>query len=284
MSGSRWEWDETLYAGSAAYYARGRLPYPADVASALRDALALDGSGRLLDVGCGPGSFTLVVAPLFDEVVGVDADNAMIVAAGEAARDLGIANVVWKRLRAEHLPADLGRFRVVTFAQSFHWVDRDRVAAVVRGMLDSDGALVHVQATTHQGVEGTGPLPYPRPPRARIESLIQSYLGRVRRAGRSTMPQGTATDEDGVLRAAGFVGPDRVTVPAGQLFDRTEDDVVASVYSLSSAAPHLFGARLPNFETDLRALLRDASPAGRFSEQQRDVALDIWRPDQPPES
>ena len=229
MSGSRWEWDETLYAGSAAYYARGRLPYPAEVASALRDALALDGSGRLLDVGCGPGSFTLVVAPLFDEVVGVDADDAMIVAAGEAARDLGIANVVWKRLRAEHLPADLGRFRVVTFAQSFHWVDRDRVAAVVRGMLDSDGALVHVQATTHQGVEGTGPLPHPRPPRARIESLIQSYLGRVRRAGRSTMPHGTATDEDGVLRAAGFVGPDRVTVPAGQLFDRTEDDVVASV-------------------------------------------------------
>ena len=280
MADGRWEWDETPYAGSAAYYARGRLPYPAEAASALRDALALDGSGRLLDVGCGPGSFTLVVAPLFDEVVGIDADNAMIVAAGAAARDAGIVNVVWRRLRAEHLPADLGRFRLVTFAQSFHWVDRRRVAAVARGMLDFGGALVHVQATTHQGIEGTEPLPYPRPPRARIEALIQSYLGRVRRAGRSTMPQRTPTDEDGDLRAAGFVGPDRVMVPAGQLFERTEDDIVASVYSLSSAAPYLFGARLPNFETDLRSLLRDASPAGRFSEQQRDVAVDIWRPNE----
>jgi cyclopropane fatty-acyl-phospholipid synthase-like methyltransferase len=85
VADGRWEWDETLYAGSVAYYARGRLPYPAEVASALCDALALDGSGRLLDVGCGPGSFTLVVAPLFDQVVGIDADNAMIVAAAEAA-------------------------------------------------------------------------------------------------------------------------------------------------------------------------------------------------------
>jgi hypothetical protein len=185
---------------------------------------------------------------------------------------------VWKLLRAEYLPADLGRFRVVTFAQSFHWVDRNRVAAVVRGMLDPGGALVHVQATTHQGVDGAEPLPFPRPPRKRIETLTQSYLGRVRRAGRSTLPQGTSTDEDGVLRAAGFVGPDRVMVPAGQIFERTEDDIVASVYSLSSAAPHLFGARLPNFESDLRSLLRDASPARRFSEQQQDVGLDIWRP------
>ena len=26
------EWDETLYAGSAAYYATGRVPYPAELA------------------------------------------------------------------------------------------------------------------------------------------------------------------------------------------------------------------------------------------------------------
>ena len=53
---------------------------------------------------------------------------------------------------------------------------------------------------------------------------------------------------------------------------------MAAVFSLSSAAPHLFGARQADFEADLRALLRRASPAGRFSEQMREVALDIWRP------
>jgi hypothetical protein len=49
-----WEWDETLYAGSARYYAAGRMAYPAALGDGLRDELGLDGSGRLLDVGCGP--------------------------------------------------------------------------------------------------------------------------------------------------------------------------------------------------------------------------------------
>jgi hypothetical protein len=44
-----WNWDETLYAGSAAHYAIGRMPYPAAVADVIRDELSLDGRGRLLD-------------------------------------------------------------------------------------------------------------------------------------------------------------------------------------------------------------------------------------------
>src|SRR5207245_3858899 len=70
--------DEMLYAGCAQYYARGRFPYPRELAEALRDELALDGTGGLLDVGCGPGSLALLLAPLFDEVVGVDADAGMV--------------------------------------------------------------------------------------------------------------------------------------------------------------------------------------------------------------
>lgn len=60
-----WTWDPSLYAGSAAYYARGRVPYPPELATLLAAELGLDGSGRLLDVGCGPGSLTLLLAPLF---------------------------------------------------------------------------------------------------------------------------------------------------------------------------------------------------------------------------
>jgi len=60
--------------------------------------------------------------------------------------------------------------------------------------------------------------------------------------------------------------------------ERTEDQVVASVFSLSSAAPHLLGARLGDFERDLRDLLRLTSPDGRFSERLEDISADIWRP------
>jgi predicted TPR repeat methyltransferase len=52
------------HAGSAGHYAVGRVDYPIALADALARELGLDGSGRLLDIGCGPGKFTLQLAPL----------------------------------------------------------------------------------------------------------------------------------------------------------------------------------------------------------------------------
>jgi len=60
-----WSWDETLFAGSAPYYERGRLPYAAGLAEALAAALGLGNRGRLLDVGCGPGTVALLCASVF---------------------------------------------------------------------------------------------------------------------------------------------------------------------------------------------------------------------------
>ena len=272
-----WEWDETLYAGSAAHYRIGRMPYPDRLAAVLRDHLGLDGTGRLLDVGCGPGSLTLLLAPLFATAVGVDADPGMI---AEARRRS--AAVHWRQLRAEELPAGLGTFRVVTFAQSFHWMDQPVVAERVRDMLEPGGAWVHVFATTHRGVDGDDPLPHPRPPWDDVDALIGRYLGPVRRAGRSTLPDGTRSGEEDVMRAAGYAGPDRIEVTRGEVVTRTADEVVSAVFSLSHAAPHLFGAdlgrALSRFEADLRAVLRAAAPDGRFSERLREIALVVWRP------
>jgi SAM-dependent methyltransferase len=260
-------WHRKLYEGSAAYYARGRLPYPPEVADVLRNELRLDGTGRLLDVGSGPGSLTLLLAPWFREVVGIDADPEMTAEAAKQAAARGIGNIRWVTMPAEELPGDLGTFSVATFAQSFHWLDRERVAATVRQMLEPEGIWVHAGATTHQGVEDAGRLPFPSPPRDEIAELVFSYLGRTRRDGLS--------GEDEVLAAAGFSGPRRVVVP-GHLHERSEDEVVASVFSLSWAAPHLFDERITEFETDLRRLLRRVSPGGRFAEQAREVELVIW--------
>ncbi|MEZ0447572.1 class I SAM-dependent methyltransferase [Cellulomonas sp. ICMP 17802] len=266
-----WRWDPTLFEGSAAHYVVGRLPYPPALADALRDALGLDGTGRLLDVGCGPGSLTLLLAPLFASAVGVDPDPGML---AEARRATGSAPVEWRQLRAEELPGGLGTFRTVVFAQSFHWMDQPLVAELVRGMLDPAGAWVHVAAMTHRGADGDDELPHPRPPWDGIDTLVAAYLGPVRRAGRGTLPDGTRGGEEDVMAAAGYRGPERLVVPRGNAVERTTEDVVAAVLSLSSSAPHLFGDRLGAFERDLRALLG----AGLFSERARDVAATIWRP------
>jgi SAM-dependent methyltransferase len=260
-----WSWDETLYAGSAPYYERGRMPYPAALREAIRDELGLDGTGRLLDVGCGPGSLTKLLAPCFAYAIGVDADGDMI---AEAARP-PTANVEWRKLRAEQLPAGLGTFRVVTFAQSFHWMDQVVVAEQVRGMIAPGGAWVHVGATSHRGVDSAfWPV---------IDDLVARYLGPERRAGRGTLGTPRSGEED-VMRAAGFGGPTRLVIARGEIVERTLDQVVAAVFSLSGSTPHLFGDRLADFEKDLRAALRAVSSSGVFRERTRDIEAVIWTP------
>lgn len=270
----QWEWDETLFAGAAEHYDRGRLPNAPGLAEALRKALDLDGRGRLLDVGCGPGTVTLPLSGLFQEVVGLDADTDMIREARRLASERGVVNARWVHDRAEHLPAGLGTFRVVTFAASFHWMDRPRVAGIVRDMLDPDGVIVHVDNRHQDSLSPDDTLP--APPVARIDELRRRYLGKDRRAGQG-IRNSSPGDEAAVFRAAGFVGPEVVVVPDGRTVIRSSDDLVAETFSVSATAPHLFGERLSQFETDLRRVLAQASPDGRFSVRLPDNELKIWR-------
>ena len=259
-----WKWDPTLFAGAAAFYDRGRLPYAPGLADALADALGLDGTGRLLDVGCGPGTVARRLAHLFAEVVGVDADADML---REAARLTTLGNARWVELRAESLPAGLGHVRVVTFAASFHWMDRPRVASAVRTMLDPGGAVVHIDTLQPYADQ-------PFVPHEHIRALRSAYLGADRRAGasiRNTSPD----DEDDVFRGAGFSGPEIMTIPDGRVLTRSVDDIIAETFSQSSSAPHLFGNRVGAFEADLRALLADAG--GTFEVTLPDTRCRIWR-------
>ncbi|SDE32748.1 class I SAM-dependent methyltransferase [Glycomyces harbinensis] len=273
-----WEWDPTLFSGSAAHYADGRMAYPAEVAEAIGAELGLDGTGRLLDVGCGPGSLTLSLAPRFAEAVGVDADADMLAEARRRAEAAGVSNVTWRHLRAEELPAGLGSFRTAVFAQSFHWMDRSLVAQKVRDMLEPGGVWVHVSASTHRGWIVDETLPLPRPPWEDVDALVAAYLGPVRRAGQGFLAGGTAGGEEAVMREAGYRGPVRITVDTGSVVERSAEAIVSAVFSLSYAAPHLFGDRLDEFAADLRALLGKASPTGRFAERLSPIEAALWRP------
>jgi SAM-dependent methyltransferase len=276
-----WEWDPSLFEGSAPYYEAGRLPYAPGIGPALRDALDLDGTGRLLDLGCGPGTVTLMLAPYFAEAIGLDPDAGMIDEARRIAKRDHVTNARFVQRRAEDLPGDIAPVRVATLAASFHWMNRPTVAVALRGMLEPGGAAVQVDAPGYRcddldAANQGGELPYPPPPEEAMEQLRLRYLGPDRRAGqgiRNTSPSG----EDDVFGAAGFEPAQRIVVPDGRVIERTTDQVVAGRFSSSSTAPHLLGDRKDDFEADLRAVLSDASPTGTFSVRLPDNVLSIWK-------
>ena len=128
--------DHQAFEGTAEYYAIGRPPYSAQLADTVARELSLDGTGRLLDVGCGPGVLVLALAALFDQVTAIDPEPGMLQAGKQRCHQAGIANVSWVQGVAEDISAlGPGSWRVVTFGQSFHRVRRLEVAQTVYDLL-----------------------------------------------------------------------------------------------------------------------------------------------------
>ena len=256
-------YDPTLYKGSAAYYLRGRPAY----SQALREMVAaecgLDGTGQLIDVGCGPGVLAVELAPVVHEAVGLDPDADMLAEAARHAERARVTNVRWVQGLAEQIPdLDLGTSRLVTFGQSFHRTDRERVAEAVYDLLEPGGSMVLVAHSIDHGPEPPGP-GYPKIPHETILALIDWYLGPRRRSGQGY--QGPPADRwEDALRRTRFGQPRQVVAPGRRDIVQDSDGVLANYLSMSFCAPHLFGDRFDSFETEVRQSLADRSPSGLF--------------------
>jgi SAM-dependent methyltransferase len=256
-------YDPTIYQGTAAYYTRGRPPYARTLAAVLAGEAGLDGMGRMLDVGCGPGILTVELAGHFEQSIGLDADAEMLAEGARRAAEAGVASIEWIQARGEDIPTlGLGTFKLVTFGQSFHWMDRERVAEAVYDLLEPGGALALIGHTVEGRPKPEGP-GHPVIPHEAIRVLLERYLGPRRRAG-----QGFASWSDerheGILARTRFGMPRHVHAPGRADIVRNVDEVLANYFSMSYAAPHLFGDRLAEFEAAFHAELAQHSPSGLF--------------------
>jgi SAM-dependent methyltransferase len=244
--------DPQAFSGTARYYTLGRPPYSARLAETLAEALHLDGTGRLLDVGCGPGVVVLELAHLFGDAVALDPEPGMLAEAQRRALALGAPRVTWVEAVAEDLAwLDLGPCRLVTFGQSFHRVQRLEVAETVYDLLDPGGAIALI---TH-AVEGRVAPPNPGYPTIpHDEERFEQSLARTRFAGTAT------------LYAPGR--PDLL---------RDIDSVVAGYFSMSYAAPRHFGPARDDYEAALRRLLASHAPEGLFWDWPGDTEIVLAR-------
>ena len=242
----------------------------------LQELLADHPPADLLDAGCGPGVLTVRLAHLFAQAVGVDPDADMLAEGSRAAEQMRVANIRWIQGLAEDLPAIApGPYRLVTFGLSFHWTDEQRVAEIVYDMLEPGGALALIAHT----VDGRPRPPdpgVPPIPHDEIKALVRKYLGSNRRAGQGTAPQRSHRFEDVLVRTR-FGAPQQIFVPGIPDLLRDSESVLSGYFSLSSAAPHLFGDRLDDFAGDVRALLASRSADGLFWDWPGDTEVVLAR-------
>lgn len=258
------------FAGTARYYARFRPPYPQALLDHLRDRFGLDGSGRLLDLGCGTGHLAIPMAGWFREAVGMDPEPEMLAEAAAQARRAGVRNVTWIEGGSGDLPQlrnRLGRFALVTIGEAFHWMDRDATLRALAGMVDPGGGLAVIY--------GPGSLWSPKAPwQQALQGVIQRWLGPVRRAGSGVYEEPAERHEAVVARSA-FRRMEIFRLPVTRSW--TADQVVGWLYSTSFASPAVLGDRRPSFEADVRATLAALAPSGEFREDVVYEAILAWK-------
>jgi ubiquinone/menaquinone biosynthesis C-methylase UbiE len=235
----------------------------------LRARFQLDGTHRLLDLGCGTGTIALALSKDFEEVVGLDPEPELIQEAESIAAKGGARNVRFLVGGSEdlgELGAGLGTFRLVIIGNAFHWMDRAATLRILHDIAESGGGVAvlggETLGTEPAGTEGV------------IRATIAKWLGDARRAGSGTYEPPKERHEAVISRSA-FLGMEQHSVDVEHR--RTIDDFVGFLYSTSYCSPYVLGTKREAFERDLREALGRLSPGSSFTQNERFGAILAWK-------
>ncbi len=246
-----------LYRGTASYYDRFRVPYPAALIDDLARRADADGSGTLLDLACGTGQLSFALADRFGAVWAVDQEPDMVDLLTEKARAAGIGHIRAVTAAAEVLSVPAASFDLVAIGNAFHRLPRDVVAGRVLLWLRPGGLLALVWG----GSPWDGHAQWQQVLRA-VMNHWQALAGAAAR-----VPQGyEAARRDRpdivVLREAGFeiVGRFEFTADWGW----TPQTLAGHAFSTSVLSRDALGDLAAAFEADLLRELAVCEPSGRI--------------------
>lgn len=121
-------------------------------AAAIRAAVPLDGSSRVIDIGAGTGLLGRELAPHVGSVLVTDPSPAMVATADSAIASLGLPNVHAERfeLGGDPLPAE--RFDLAVSLMALHHVlDTDRALRQLAGLLEPGGRIAIADLDAEDG-------------------------------------------------------------------------------------------------------------------------------------
>lgn len=251
MSGAKH--DPALYQGTAWYYSRFRPAYPPSLEKVIRQRFGLDGTGRLLDLGCGPGPVAIRLAKMFEEVVAIDPEPEMLEEGRASAQRAAVSNVEWRRGSSEDLSPKLGKFRLVTMGNSFHWMDRTRTLDSLYDLVIEGGGVAVV------GHGAPIPAQPPTPWRVAINRVIRQYLGDRPLPFEAPDPLPEERHEAYLARSR---FQDVTIYQESFEVSWTLDSMLGNLYSTSFCSRRLLGDRIESFERDLRRAVLEVEPTG----------------------
>uniref|UniRef100_A0A3B5ADN1 Si:ch211-93g23.2 n=1 Tax=Stegastes partitus TaxID=144197 RepID=A0A3B5ADN1_9TELE len=103
-----------------------------------------------VDVGCGSGQGTKLLAPYFTEVVGTDVSQAQLDMASTNSKP---PNVSYRQCPAEELPFASGEVDLVASMTAAHWFDRPRFLLEADRILRPGGCLALLSYTLDMELE-----------------------------------------------------------------------------------------------------------------------------------
>ncbi|XP_038161086.1 putative methyltransferase DDB_G0268948 [Cyprinodon tularosa] len=91
-----------------------------------------------VDLGCGTGQHSRLLAPHFKEVVGIDISDCQL----EEARAVpGYTNITYRKGTAEELPFENGTVDLLTAASAAHWFDQSKFLLEANRVLKPRGCM-----------------------------------------------------------------------------------------------------------------------------------------------
>ena len=251
------EFRSDLYQGTARYYDRYRVPYPAVLIDDLAVRAALSGTGRLLDLACGPGRVTFALSEHFADVLAIDQEEESVSYAKAVAAERGAAHINWRTGRAEDLDV-AGQFELVTVGDAFHRLDRRRIAALAAQWLRPAGHIALLWTT----------MPWQAAPWQKAALDLVVHWMHVT-GSRDNIPANlaetlTEAPHLTVLAGAGvmLIGTYEFTVP----HIWTLESLAGFAHSTSILSRSALGDHVEAFERDLRNQLLAVQPDGNFDE------------------
>lgn len=248
-----------LYRGTATFYDRYRVPYPARMLDDLCARVRVSGTGRLLDLACGTGQVTFGLTSRFSDVLAIDQEDETVAFARAKAERLGVVNVRWVTGRAEDLDVD-DPFELITVGNAFHRLDRRRVVASAMEWLRPGGHLALLWSST----PWMGSSDWQRV----MGAVVHDWMHTANATDRvpSNLDATLAAEPRlALLTAGGFTVVGTFEFPTRHVW--SVEALIGLMYSTSILSRSALGTHADAFERDLRARLLEVDSRGIYEDE-----------------